>query len=219
MKNEQIDKIIPALLKAQAKLEHASKDSSNPHFKSKYADLATVLNTCKPVLEEHKLGFTHQRESTELGEYLITTLWHESGQFLSSRSKLMPTKADPQGFGSAMTYARRYDLSALIGLASDDDDGNAASEPKKVKSVFSNASLRNTFTKNVIASFNEIDETVEDAQETLDTLQQLNAAKLAELKGGDEHDGLALDEIRKAYALKKQQIFNYSQQAAQLGGR
>jgi hypothetical protein len=131
MKSEKIDLIIPALLKAQGELEHAKKDSSNPHFKSKYADLATVLDTCKPVLQANDLLVTHQRESTEAGEFLITTLWHKSGQFLNSRSKLMPTKADPQGFGSALTYARRYDLSALIGLASDDDDGNAASAPVK----------------------------------------------------------------------------------------
>lgn len=137
MKSEQLDKLIPALIKAQGELEHAKKDSSNPHFKSKYADLATVLDTCKPALQANGFAITHQRESTESGEYLITTLWHNSGQFLSSRSKLMPTKADPQGFGSAITYLRRYDLSALIGLASDDDDGNAASQPAKKESLAS----------------------------------------------------------------------------------
>jgi hypothetical protein len=132
MKSEKLDLLLPALIKVQGEMEHAKKDSTNPHFKSKYADLATVLDTCKPLLKENGLAITHQRESTEDGEYLITTLWHASGQFLSSRSKLSPTKADPQGFGSAVTYARRYDLSALIGLASDDDDGNAASKPDPV---------------------------------------------------------------------------------------
>jgi hypothetical protein len=129
MTNENL--LIPALLKAQGQLEHAKKDSTNPHFKSKYADLATVMDTVKPILQANDLVVTHQRESTESGEYLITTIWHKSGQNISSRSKLMPTKADPQGYGSAMTYARRYDLSALIGLASDDDDGNEASKPVK----------------------------------------------------------------------------------------
>lgn len=133
MKSETLDKLIPALIKAQGELEHAKKDSQNPHFKSKYADLATVLDTCKEVLKTNNLAITHQRESNADGEFLITTLWHSSGQFLSSRSKLMPTKQDPQGFGSAITYARRYDLSALIGLASDDDDGNAASGAAPVK--------------------------------------------------------------------------------------
>ncbi len=196
MKSEQVDKIIPALLKAQAKLEHASKDSSNPHFKSKYADLATVLDTCKPVLEEFKLGFTHQRESTELGEYLITTLWHETGQFLSSRSKLKPTKEDPQGYGSAMTYARRYDLSALIGLASEDDDGNAASaEPAPAKSYFKNAAERNTYTANIKQSF----ENSETADE-LNTIIELEKDKLKAIESsGNNYDAMAVDEIRKTY--------------------
>lgn len=137
MKSEKLDLLIPALIKAQGELEHAKKDSQNPHFKSKYADLATVLDTCKEVLKTNDLAITHQRESTESGEYLITTVWHKSAQYISSRSKLMPTKQDPQGFGSAITYARRYDLSALIGLASDDDDGNAASAPAKKESLAS----------------------------------------------------------------------------------
>jgi hypothetical protein len=207
MKSDKIDLIIPALLKAQGELEHAKKDSSNPHFKSKYADLATVLDTCKPVLQANDLLVTHQRESTEAGEFLITTLWHKSGQFLNSRSKLMPTKADPQGFGSALTYARRYDLSALIGLASDDDDGNAASAEPKIKAVFANAALLKKFTQNVIDSFNQIDEHDDNALETLKTLSELNAEKIAELKNsGNEHDALAVDEIRKQYTLKKNLI-------------
>lgn len=132
--SEALDKLLPALHKAQGAFEHAKKESNNPHFKSKYADLATVLDTVKPALQENGLTVTHQRHVDEhLNEYITTTLWHTSGQYVSSTSLLNPTKKDPQGFGSAITYARRYDLSALVGLASDDDDGNAASQevPKK----------------------------------------------------------------------------------------
>lgn len=132
MRSEQLDKILPALHKAQGEFHHAKKDSANPHFKSSYADLATVLDTIKPALQANGLTVSHSREvDANLNEYLVTTLWHNSGQFLSSRSLLNPVKKDPQGYGSAITYARRYDLSALVGLASDDDDGNAASQGKK----------------------------------------------------------------------------------------
>lgn len=137
MKSDKLDLIIPALVKMQGSLEHAKKDVENTFFKSRYADLAAVLDACKVHLKDNGLAVTHQRESLDTGEYLITTLWHTSGQFLSSRSKLMPSKSDPQGFGSAQTYSRRYDLSALIGLASEDDDANAASAPVKKESLAS----------------------------------------------------------------------------------
>jgi hypothetical protein len=130
MRSESLTKLLPALFKAQGELEHAKKTSDNPHFKSKYADLATVLDTAKPALQNHELLVTHAREVVEMQEYLVTTLFHTSGEFIQSRTLLQPVKRDPQGYGSAITYARRYDLSALLGLAQDDDDGNGASQPK-----------------------------------------------------------------------------------------
>lgn len=94
-------------------------------------------------------------------------------------------------------------------MAAEDDDGNAANAAAevRVKSVFSNAALLKTFTQNVIDSFNQIDEHDENALETLKTLSELNAEKITELKAsGNEHDGLAVDEIRKQYTLKKNLI-------------
>lgn len=125
MTDKQLDQLLPALFKAQGELEHAKKTSDNPHFKSKYADLAEVLDTAKPALQKNNLLVTHWREVDEhLNEYLITTLYHTSGQFIRSRTILLPVKKDPQGYGGAVTYARRYDLSAILGLAQDDEDGN-----------------------------------------------------------------------------------------------
>lgn len=209
----QYDKLIPALIKAQGELKHAAKDSANPHFKSKYADLATVLDTCKPALQANGLAVTHQRESTDLGEFLITTLWHASGQHIISRSKLQPVKSDPQGFGSAMTYARRYDLSALIGLASDDDDGNAASKQENghtaapttpKKSVFTNASLRNTYCENTLTAIQNSETLLE-----LNEVFNINKPRLKEMRdSGNEHDAMAVEEICKQYEVKKALLHN-----------
>ncbi len=130
--SEKIDQLLKALFAAQAELEHADKSSANPHFKSKYADLPTVLDTAKPVLQRHGLGIHHFRQCSydepHIREYLVTRLFHaESGQWQDSTAFLNPVKNDPQGVGSAITYARRYDYQAILGMASEDDDGNAAS--------------------------------------------------------------------------------------------
>lgn len=145
MTEAKLDKLIPALIKAQGVLAHAKKDAANPAFKrngkdSMYADLADVLDACKPALQANGFAVTHQREvDANLNEYLVTTLWHESGQSLSSKSLLCPANKTPQGIGGAITYFRRYDLSALIGLASEDDDGNDASGIKPQQQTTGNA--------------------------------------------------------------------------------
>jgi hypothetical protein len=129
---------------------------------------------------------------------------------------LMPVKPDPQGYGSAVTYARRYDLSALIGLASDDDDGNEASKPAndskpQGKSPFSNASLRNTFVNNVILSFEGCEKISELAH-----LGELNKAKIDEMRAsGNEHDGLAVEELLKRYKVKYAALKEEEQQETQ----
>lgn len=133
--SEKTDQLFKALFAAQAELKHAEKSSNNPHFKSKYADLPTVLDTAKPVLKEYGLGVNHVRGQDAAGrEILVTTLFHaDSGQWMRSYALLNPTKNDPQGMGSAITYNRRYDLQSILGMAADDDDGNAASQATSQK--------------------------------------------------------------------------------------
>jgi len=121
--------ILQALFKVQGELNHVAKTADNPFFKSKYADLPAVIDFVKPVLQKHGIGFTHLSNVIDGAQHLDTYLFHvESGEFLMGRTLLKPTKNDPQGYGSAITYARRYDLTALLGLAQDDDDGNGASK-------------------------------------------------------------------------------------------
>lgn len=125
--SESIDQLSGALSKAQAEMGKAPKDSANPFFKSKYADLATVVTTATPVLAKHDLAVAQACDESERGVTVVTVLMHKSGQWMSSRLNMVPVKNDPQGIGSAITYARRYAYMGIIGLVADeDDDGNKA---------------------------------------------------------------------------------------------
>lgn len=119
-----------AFVAAQKATEAVKKASSNPAFRSKYADLAGVVEAVVPALNSHGIGVIQL--PTNDGELvgLTTELLHESGASVRCTLKMRPTKNDPQGVGSAITYARRYSLLAMTGAAPEDDDGNAASSLK-----------------------------------------------------------------------------------------
>ena len=129
--SDQINELAQALAAAQAEMKQPGKNAKNPHFGNRYADLNEVITTATPILAKHGLSVT-QTTSCEGGMVVLhTTLMHVSGQWISSSYPVTPVKPDPQGYGSAMTYARRYSLSAIVGLAADDDDdGEAASDSK-----------------------------------------------------------------------------------------
>ena len=129
--SESITKIASALVKAQGELNAVSKDGNNPHFRSKYATLQNIVESTRDTLRKHGLAVVQTFSDTD-GTYisLNTTLLHESGEYISGVFSMRPSKVDPQGLGSATTYARRYALSAILGIVTDDDDdGNAASQP------------------------------------------------------------------------------------------
>jgi hypothetical protein len=128
-KSETLTKLAPALSKAQGEMKNPPKDSINPHFKSKYADLATVRDTVMPVLTRHGLSVLQLPCECDGHPALTTILLHDSGEWVET-TIMLHGKTDPQGIGSALTYMRRYTLQALAGVAADeDDDGNAASRP------------------------------------------------------------------------------------------
>lgn len=126
-KSESIKELATALAKAQSKLENASKNAKNEFFKgSKYADLAEVLNTVRPVFSENGLSII-QLPSFEAGiVHVETVLMHVSGEFVSGVTSAPVSKHDAQGVGSATTYCRRYGLAAIAGIAQEDDDANSA---------------------------------------------------------------------------------------------
>lgn len=116
-----------ALASAFAEFEAASKDANNPHFKSKYANLPAVIEAVKPALIAHRLFFTQSTHDVEGGVCVETLVHHESGESMSFGRLFVPaSKNDAQGFGSALTYARRYSLMTAFGIPAEDDDGNAA---------------------------------------------------------------------------------------------
>jgi hypothetical protein len=124
--------IAAALASAQSEMGKALKDSQNPHFKSKYADLASVCAACMPALNANGIAVIQPIIEGEAGRSVVTRFIHASGETLECGIPLILGKNDMQGLGSAMTYARRYGLMALAGIAPEDDDGNAAvaSAPK-----------------------------------------------------------------------------------------
>ena len=134
LKSDNINELGAALAKAQAVIEGALKDTANPFFKSKYADLSSVWDACRKPLTDHGLSVTQMPTEAENGIGVETTLIHSSGQWISNTFTMPVSKADAQGVGSAITYARRYALAAMVGVAPEDDDGNAATKaaPKKV---------------------------------------------------------------------------------------
>ena len=130
---ENINELASALSIAQGKMEGAAKDTANPFFKSKYADLASVTGAVRTGLSGTGLSYVQVIHDTEHAAGIETIILHSSGQSLSTGIVRVPVaKADAQGFGSALTYARRYSLAAAFGVAPEDDDGNAATKAKPV---------------------------------------------------------------------------------------
>lgn len=118
-----------ALAKAQGEMRNAAKSSDNPYFKSKYADLAEVINVSREPLAKNGLSVMQANEGVSNGYMSVTTLlMHSSGQYIKTTGSFPIGKQDAQGNGSALTYARRYSLAAMLGIAQEDDDGNAACE-------------------------------------------------------------------------------------------
>lgn len=133
LKSESIAALAKAIALSQLHVENALKSSTNPHFKSKYADLAEILNTVRPVFSANGIAIV-QTPTFESGVASVETmLCHESGEFISSICSSPVSKQDAQGIGSAITYLRRYSLAAMCGVAQEDDDGNGASDKDKPK--------------------------------------------------------------------------------------
>jgi hypothetical protein len=129
--SEEIKDLVNALCKAQSAMGAAKKDSINPHFNSKYADLAAIVEALRGPFTDNGLAYTQLPRPSEKQEIIVeTVLLHTSGQWISNLIAMPVTKADAQGFKSAITYARRAGLECISGIPADDDDGNAAAKGK-----------------------------------------------------------------------------------------
>lgn len=134
---DNIHNIYTALAKAQGNFAPAKKSSTNPHFKSKYADLQACIEAVGPALNKEGIAYWWRSERTEHGWVVTAVLTHGiSGTEISCEWPVVVSKNDAQGFASGSTYARRYSLMAVCGLAPEDDDGNAASNgPTRAQQV------------------------------------------------------------------------------------
>lgn len=131
MTSDNIDKIAPALLAAQKRIKGYSKDSTNPHYKSRYASLESTLAACKDALNDNGISILQPVLVADGGHVSVATaLIHESGQWLYYAGSIPCEKPTPQAAGSAITYLRRYGLQAVMCLAEEDDDAEAA-QPQK----------------------------------------------------------------------------------------
>ncbi len=122
---------IADLIAAQGACDPVLKDATNPHFRSKYASLSSCVDACKEAFHRHNFALLQSNGHDEYGQFVQTTLLHTTGAQWGSVVYLVLSKQDMQGLGSAITYARRYGLLGMVGLAPEDDDGNAASAPTK----------------------------------------------------------------------------------------
>ena len=192
--------IAAALAAAQRAMGKALKQSNNPHFRSKYADLGNVMDACLPALNDNGIAVYQPAGCDDRGEYISTVLIHESGDRLECRVPLIVNKNDMQGYGSAVTYARRYGLMCMAGIAPEDDDGNAAAAaaPAKPAPVTRTPSGQPAPADQAIASLSNAE-----------SVDQLNAIWLALPKSLQ-----ALPEVKGAGANRKAEL---QSTAARLG--
>ena len=153
-------KIAAAFVKAQKAFGPALKSSTNPHFKSRYADLSACVEAVVDALNNNGIGLIQRCYDNSTGVMVETVFVHESGEVLECGILHVPaSKQDPQGYGSALTYARRYSLMAACGIAPEDDDGNGASRRTEIKSTVNESQIAD-----LLAAMDEVT-TIKDLQE------------------------------------------------------
>lgn len=204
LKSEQINELAAALAKVQGQIEGAKKSSSNPFFKSKYADLAECWNTCREALTANGISVIQMPEEiNENGRLNITTmLAHTSGQYISSTLTMTVTKLDPQAIGSAITYGRRYALAAMVGLAQEDDDGEKAmARPKDKKSVENPINITSVSENGAVRFINGVQCQIQDRNGDWHDIEFLKIEVLEKLLNDDKYEN-AHEAIRAAINAK-----------------
>jgi len=165
-KSNELDKLFQALSKAQSEMDSAVKDSNNPFYKQKFANLESCINASRPSLTRNGLAVIQTLGKENECHFLDTMLAHSSGQFITSRLYLEIEKGDRgkalmQNLGTAITYARRYAYVSIIGLNQEDDDGHSLRGKKEIESkpdyslLLKKAMAQNSWTSDHIANFRD----------------------------------------------------------------
>ena len=192
--------IFAALAAAQMQMGKALKDTKNDHFKSKYADLASVMDACMGALNANGIAVIQPTTDEDGQRYVQTILAHVSGETLNCRVPLIVQKNDMQGYGSAVTYARRYGLMSMAGIAPEDDDGNAAAKAAPRGEVVEPARRANINAEQFIALRDELDRTAADETKLA---AWLGAKSLEELNV--DQWGRAMDALKKKPTAAKEE--------------
>lgn len=137
--SETFDEMPKILLQLQKKLGQVKKDGNNPHFNSSYATLNAVRQELIPKANELGCAILQPTVTMDGKDYVKNMIIHESGEYCASLTRVINAKGDSQGYGSGVTYARRYGLMALVNMGSEDDDGNDASQPQDDRPWLNNA--------------------------------------------------------------------------------
>ena len=179
----RMDKIAAALVKAQKAFGPALKSSTNPHFKSRYADLAACVEAVIDGLNANDIALMQNTHECENGVIVETMFIHASGQTLSAGRLHVPAaKHDPQGYGSALTYARRYSLMAACGIAPEDDDGNAASKKPQISLQQSLAAMEASTSMDALKAAYKAAFQAHGAHEQIEAMKDAMKTKLMEVK-------------------------------------
>lgn len=179
----RMDKIAAALVKAQKAFGPALKSSTNPHFTSRYADLAACVEAVIDGLNANGIALMQRTHECETGVIVETILIHESGEQISGGKLHVPaSKHDAQGYGSALTYARRYSLMATTGVAAEDDDGNAASKKPQISLQQSLAAMEASTSMDALKAAYKAAFQAHGANEQIEAMKDAMKAKLMEVK-------------------------------------
>ncbi len=208
--SESIAEIAQAICKAQAECEAATKDASNPFFKSKYATLEEIIAVLKKPLANNGLCINQFTDFNEDCSWLTTQISHSSGQWMRGRYLLTPTDNKPQSVGSSLSYAKRYALQAVMLVPSEDDDGNAAQSATQARKPPMAANTQKTNTKPTAAPTEPLRVLYGNLAGTL--LNDLKSNQLSELisyweerakREGKKLDGPVLNMVNEAKRLLK----------------
>jgi hypothetical protein len=194
-----VGELAKALARAQGVMRPAKKERSNPFFKSSYADLATLWETARSALSDNGMAVIQSTEFADGEMFIVTVLLHESGEWVRGRYRLKPVKDDPQSVGSAITYARRYALSAMVGITSEDedDDGNAATGLAARRRLV-DVRLREALCDEVVRRLN--------AAESIEAVKEAWSASTPSIRAVLSMDDTIAERLREAKDRRKREL-------------
>ena len=188
-RSESQKALVPALIEWQKNMPSIIKDAKNPHFGNKFASLGTLVHNSAPVLAEYGLVVTQfPSVGTDDTPTLVTTLWHVSGEWIEAEMALVMAKSDPQGQGSALTYARRYAYCAVLGIVADEDDDAERAVNRKSAPVVSITDAYDEVNGELIPKMEVMQSERTGPQSSAPTPKQVNYAKALLLGAGLDSD-------------------------------